>query len=88
MQEGVESREASDERLHGLVADRAAEDHRGHSRHAQRRDFQIPRQKMEDAVGGGSAALRPRGRKAQAFASARVSRLQIQAEEEGQAESV
>ena len=44
--------QAADERVHGLESDRAAQDHRGDSRDAQRGDLEVPWQEMEDAVPG------------------------------------
>jgi len=44
-----QAREASDERVHGLVADRAPQDRRGPAGYPQRRHQQVPRTSVAPA---------------------------------------
>ncbi len=73
----------ADERLHGLVADREAQDHRDPAGHPQRRDLKVPGQEVEDAERGGARAVHPGGRAPQAAPPAGVPGLQVPAQEEG-----
>ena len=80
--EQPESHQAANERVHGLVADRAQENLRSPARHAQRRDQQEARSPLEDPRRGRAQALHRRGREAPTAPHDGVSRLQIQATKE------
>ena len=72
-----EPREAADERVHGLVAAGAAEDHRPEPGRPQRGDLQEPGQGVAGALRGGEAALHRRGGAAETAAPEGVPRLQV-----------
>lgn len=86
--EQPEPHQEADERLHGLVADRAQKNMRANTRHAQRGDLQEPRPRVEDLERRREAALHRRGGETKAASHARVPRLQVQAsQEDGQADA-
>ena len=61
-EEQSQPHQAADERVHGVVADRAAQDLRDPARHAQRRDQQAARQALEDALRRRTPSLHRGGR--------------------------
>ena len=78
----AEPHQAADERVHGVVADGAAEDDRGAAGVAQRGDIEAARPCVEGDGGEGETAVRGRGGEAQTDAREGISGLQVQAAEE------
>lgn len=81
-EEQSEPHQEANERVHGLVADRAQENMRADAGHAQRGDQQEPGPRVEDAQRRGAPALHRRGGAPAPAAHARVPRLQVPAAQE------
>lgn len=81
-EEQSEPHQAADERVHGVVADRASKNMRTDTRHAQRRDLKEPRALVEDSKRRREAAFHRRGGAAEATTYTRVPGLQVPAAQE------
>lgn len=81
-EEQSQSHQKANERVHGLVADRAQENLRAATGHAQRGNIEKARSPLENPQRRGAPAVHRRGREAPPAAHARIPRLQIQTAQE------
>lgn len=81
-EEQPEPHQEANERVHGLVADRAQENMWADAWYAQRGNLKELGPRLEDAQRWGTPTLHRRGGEAQAATYARVPRLQVQATQE------